>query len=301
MVLGALGVLMLGASLRTAEDKKADVPADPKRAADVEAIRKLGQDYVKAFEKGDAKATAAFWTEGSEFTNEDGDVLRGRAAIEKSYADLFAKKESRKVDMHIDSLRFPSADTALLDATLRRTNAEGETISSSWIHSLLVREGGQWKVAVVREWERDVSHDTSLKDLDWAVGTWVAASKDKEVTITYEWDENKAFIRGKFSVKADGKVVETGQQFVGKDNSQGVIRSWTFQSDGGFGGATWSKDGKQWTVESAGVMPDGREMTATNIYTRVDADTITWRSVKRTIDGQALPDTEPIKVTRQKK
>jgi uncharacterized protein (TIGR02246 family) len=303
VVLCGLGILLLGAGWMTAEDKAKtpDIPKDPKRAADVETIRKLGQDYIKAFEKGDAKAMAAFWTDAGEFTSEEGNVIRGRAAIEKLYADLFAKKEVRKVDMHIDALRFPSNDTALLDATLRRTNAEGETISSSWIHSLLVREGGQWKVAVVREWERDVSQDVSLKDLDWAVGTWVAANKDKEVMLTYAWDENKAFLQGKFTVKDGGKVTESGQQFVGKDNSQGVIRSWVFQSDGGFGGGTWTRDGKQWTVESAGVLPDGSEMTATNIYTRVDADTVTWRSINRKIDGQALPDTEPIKVTRQKK
>src|SRR5262249_58265767 len=132
--------------------------------------------------------------EGSEFTNEDGDVLRGRAAIEKSYADLFAKKESRKVDMHIDSLRFPSADTALLDATLRRTNAEGETISSSWIHSLLVREGGQWKVAGVPGWDRDVAPDLALQDLDWAIRPLGAADKEKEGENTYQMERNKTLL-----------------------------------------------------------------------------------------------------------
>ena len=302
-VLSGFVVLVLGVGWMTAQDKTKPAPpaVDPKRAADVEAIKKAGQEYMKVFEKGDAKALAAFWTEGGEFTAEDGSVLRGRAAIEKSYADLFAKKEVRKVDMHIDALRFPSNDTAIVDATLRRRNAEGETVSSSWTHTLLVREGGQWRIAVVREWDRDVGHDVTLKDLDWAIGTWVAGTKEKEVTIVYEWDENKAFIRGKFTVKDGGKIVESGQQFIGKDNNQGVIRSWIFQSDGGFGGGTWAKDGKSWTVESAGVLPDGREMTATNIYTRVDADTITWRSTHRTLEGQALPDTEPIKVTRQKK
>src|SRR5262245_29187345 len=222
MLLGGCAALILGVGLMTADDK---IKLDPKREADAKAIQKLGKDYIQAFEKGDVKALGAFWTEGGELTGEDGSVLRGRAAIEKSYAALFAKKEVRKVDMHIDALRFPSNDTAILDATLRRTNAQGETLSSSWIHTLLVREGGQWKVAVVREWDRDVSHDTSLKDLDWAIGTWVAANKDKEVTLTYEWDENKAFLRGKFTVKDGGKVVESGQQFIGKDNSQGVIRS----------------------------------------------------------------------------
>jgi uncharacterized protein (TIGR02246 family) len=296
-------VLILAAGWMTADDKaKApDSPKDPKRAADTQAIHKTVQDYMKAFEKGDAKAMASFWTETGVFTCDDGQILRGRAAIEKAYGELFTKKQARKVDVHVDTLHFPSNDTAILDATLRRTNAEGETITSSWIHTLLVREDGKWKVAVVREWDRDPAHDTTLKDLEWLVGTWVAANKQKDVTLTYEWDENKVFLRGKYTVKDGGKVVESGQQFIGKDNANGVVRSWVFQSDGGFGGATWTRDGKQWTVESAGVLPSGSQMTATNIYTRVDANTMTWRSIRRTLDDETLPDSEPIKVTRKGK
>jgi uncharacterized protein (TIGR02246 family) len=300
-MLCGVGVLILGAGWMAADDKAKGPDKDPKRAADTEAIRKVVQDYLKAFEKGDAKVMASFWTEAGELTGDDGEVIRGRAAIEKAYAGLFTKKEARKVDMHVDALRFPSNDTAILDATLRRSNPEGGTISSSWIHTLFVREDGQWKVAVVRESDRDVAHDTGLKDLDWLVGTWVAANKDREVTMTYEWDDAKAFLRGKFAVKEGTKVVESGQQIIGKDNANGVIRSWLFQSDGGFGGGTWTRDGKQWTVESAGVLPDGRQLTATNVYTRVDPNTVTWRAINRTLDNQALPDTEPIKVTRKSK
>ena len=73
------------------------------------------------------------------------------------------------------------------------------------------------------------------------------ATKDREVTTTYEWDENKAFIRGKYTVKEGAKVIESGTQMIGKDNAEGGIRSWVFQSDGGFGGGLWTRDGKKWT------------------------------------------------------
>lgn len=302
-LLSAGAVLVLGVGWMTAQDKtKTAAPGfDPKRAADVEAIKKTGQEYIKAFEKGDAKALAGFWTEGGEFNTADGDTIRGRAAIEKGYAELFARKEPRKIELEPTSIRFPSADTAVLEGTVRRKNAEGELISSSFTHTLLVREGGQWKLALVKETERDVANDDSLKDLDWLIGTWVAGGKEKEVVTTYEWDDNKAWIRGKFTVKEGGKVVETGAQWIGKDNAQGIIRGWVFQSDGGFGESTWTRDGKQWTVEAAGVLPDGREMNATNIYVRTGPDAWTFQSTNRTLAGVALPNTEPIKVTRQKK
>jgi uncharacterized protein (TIGR02246 family) len=291
-------VLVSGVSYMTAQDKTGK---DPKREADSQAIKKAGQEYVKAFEKGDAKALAAMWTAEGEFHAADGDVIRGRTAIEKGYAELFAKKDARKIELEPHSIRFPSTDTAILEGTLRRKNAEGETVSSSSTHTLLVREGGQWKLALVHEWERDVSHDDTLKDLEWLIGTWVAAGKEKEVLTTYEWDEHKAWIRGKFTVKEGGKVIETGTQMIGKDNSRSVIRSWVFQSEGGFGESVWTRDGKQWTVEATGVLPDGREMTATNIYLRLGPDAWTFHSTNRTLGGVALPNADPIKVTRQKK
>lgn len=296
-LLAGLATLFLGAGLMTAEDKP---KIDPKREPDAKAIRKLGQEYIAAYEKGDAKACASLWTNEGEFIADDGQVTEGKAAIEKGYAELFAKKEHRKLEMDVNSIKFPSTDTAILEATLRRKNAEGETIGSSWSHALLVREGGQWKVAMVREWDRDISHDTKLTDLSWLIGSWTASGKDKEVAITYEWNEKKTFIHGQFTVKEAGKAVETGTQVIGKDNSVGLIRSWVFQSEGGFGGGNWYRDGNKWTVDTAGVLPDGREATATTLYVKLNANEFTWQSVNRTLAGESMPDTPPIKVVRQK-
>jgi hypothetical protein len=131
---------------------------------------------------------------------------------------------------------------AVTEVTLRLKNDDGEIVASGRQAIVAVREGGQWKVAIVREWDRDVGLDASLKEIEWLIGTWQAATKDRDVTITYEWDENKAFIRGKFTVKDGPKVIESGTQLIGKDNAEGVIRSWVFQSDGGFGGGLNTTD-----------------------------------------------------------
>jgi hypothetical protein len=47
-------------------------------------------------------------------------------------------------------------------------------------------------------------------------------------------------------------------------------------------------------------MPDGQELTGTGIYVHVDPNTYTWQAVNRQIDGVPIPDTQPVKVTRQK-
>ena len=194
----------------------------PDREADKLAIDKLTKDMIQAFDNRDAAAIAANWTAEGEYIRNDGEPIRGRAEIQKGYAEFFKTLKGKpKLEIQTDGLRFPSADTAVSEVTLRLKNEEGEVVASGWQATLLVREGGQWKVAIVREWDRDNGLDVSLKELEWLIGTWQAATKDREVTTTYEWDENKAFIRGKYTVKEGAKVIESGTQMIGKDNADG--------------------------------------------------------------------------------
>src|SRR5262245_46884179 len=294
----ALALVFLGVHFMSAQSKTAQ---GPNREADKQAIDKLIKDNVQAFNSRDAAAVAANWTADGEYLRNDGDPIRGRAEIQKGYAEFFKTLKGKPtVEVQTDNLRFPSADTAVSEVTLRLKNEQGELIGSSWRNTLLVREDGHWKVALVREWDRDNALDDSLKDLEWLIGTWRMDTKDRDAITTYEWDENKAFIRGKYSVKQGGKVTESGMQMFGRDNAEGGIRSWVFQSDGGFGDGIWTRDGKKWTVDFEGVTPDGKKLTATVIYVHVDANTFTWQSVEQTVDGQPIANTQPIRVTKQK-
>jgi uncharacterized protein (TIGR02246 family) len=298
LLFAGLTLVVLSVGFMTAQDKKA---TDPKREADKLAVDKLVKETIQAFDKRDAAAIARHWTAEGEFIRNDGEPIRGRAEIEKAYAEYFKTLKGKfKLEIQSDGQRFPSADTAVTEVTLRLKNEEGEVVASSWRNTLLVRESGQWKVAIVREWDRDTGLDLSLKELEWLIGTWRAANKDREVTTVYEWDENKTFIRGKYTVKEGAKVIESGTQMIGKDNAEGAIRSWVFQSDGGFGGGVWTREGKKWNVDVYGVTAAGSELTATSIYMHVDANTYTWQAVGQAIDGVPIADTQPIKVTKQK-
>src|SRR5262245_10407697 len=298
LLLGALALVLLGVGFMIAQHGTA---GDSKREADKQAIDKLIKASVQAFNDRDAAAIAANWTADGEYLRNDGEPVRGQAEIKKGYAEFFKTLKGKPtLEVQTDNLRFPSADTAISEVTLRLKNEQGELIGSNWRNTLLVREDGQWKVAMVQEWDRDTAMDDSLKDLEWLIGTWHMDTKDREVTTTYEWDENKAFIRGKYSIKQGGKVTESGTQMFGKDNAEGGIRSWVFQSDGGFGDGIWTREGKKWTVDFEGVTPEGKKLTATVIYVHVDANTFTWQSVEQTVDGQPIANTQPIRVTKQK-
>jgi uncharacterized protein (TIGR02246 family) len=287
---------------RADEAKKADrdkAPPDSKesrRPDDEAAIRKTTAEFIKLVEKGDAKAVAASWTEDGEYINDDGTTIRGRAAIEDAYAKAFAKKKNPKLEITIESIRFPSKDTAIEEGYARTYRDGSDNPTASRYSVLHVREGGKWLMALLREWPDE---GVALRDLDWIIGTWEAKVEGADVRTTYEWDAKKNGIHCRITIKGKGRDVSATQVLL-KDPRSGNLRSWIFLDDGGFGEGAWTRDGKRWVIEASGVQADGGELTATNILTPVDKDTFVWQSNERTLDDEELPSIPPVKVTRVK-
>jgi uncharacterized protein (TIGR02246 family) len=277
-------------------DRTAAEAGEPKRKADEEAIRKLSADFTRALMKGDAKAVAGLWTEEGEYISADGTTVRGRPALEAAYTKFFSKTPDVKAEATINSIRFVGRDSAIEEGIAKVRRGKGAEPVTSRYSVLYVREEGRWQMALLREWPDE---GTTLQDLDWLIGTWVAKTEDSEVRATYEWDENKTFLRVRITMK-DGDGTTSATQTIAKDPRTDGLHSWLFGSDGGFGEAGWSLDGKRWLLQSTGVTTDGGEMTATNILSPIDKDSFSWQSIDRTLNGEALPNIPPIKVTRVK-
>jgi uncharacterized protein (TIGR02246 family) len=268
----------------------------PKDSADTAAIKLAGQSFLKAYMAGDAKGMAAHWTENGEYFADDGTILRGRGDIEKAYAELFAKKKGNtQAEIEITSIRFPSKDTAIEEGYFKVRVGKDHPVTSRY-SVLHVREGDKWLMAVVRE---HPGEGTSVRSLEWLIGSWEAKRNGTEVRTTFEWWGDKSFIKAKIQIKEKGETRE-GFQMIVKDPSTGQIRSWAFDTQGSFGEAAWSRDGNKWTQDSAGVLEDGSILAATNILTRIDHDTFTYQSVDRTIGGESIEDIPPVRVTRVK-
>jgi len=294
--------LALGSSHAESAGQPAAAPpaaaqkADEDRPADRDAVRKALDEFCTAFQKGDGKAVAALWTAEGEYVGDDGTAIRGRAALEKDYAKFFAKNPDNRLEVEVETLRFPSRDTAVVEGHFKLRQGKAKELVVSRCSFLYAREDGKWLVAIAREWPGD---GMEIRDLEWLIGTWEAKREGTTVTTTYEWTTNKTFIRCQLSITQDGKTV-TGMQMIGKMPSTGGLHIWTFEDEGGIGDADITRDGKRWLFAARGSTADGRVITATNIMTPVDADSFLWQTVERTADGEPLPDLVPIAVTRVK-
>ena len=271
-------------------------PVAEVRQPDKAAVQKALDGFAAAFQKGDGKAVAAMWTAEGEYIGDDGVSFRGRPALEKAYTEFFSKNPDNALAVEVDSVRFPSKDTAVVEGHFKLHQGKKKELTVSRCSFLFAREDGKWLIAIAREWPGD---GLSLRDLEWLIGTWEAKRDGTVVSTKYEWTANKSFIRCHFSVTNDGKT-HTGMQMIGKDPALGALRVWTFEDDGGIGDTDITRDGKKWVYAARGVAVDGRMLTATNIMTPVDADSFLWHATGRVLDGEELADLPPVKVTRVK-
>ncbi|HEX3147918.1 MAG TPA: SgcJ/EcaC family oxidoreductase [Gemmataceae bacterium] len=291
---GTLAVGMIAA--REQQAPKTPVPvALPARAADTEAITKSSLDFIAAFNKGDAKAVAALWTDEGECHDADGEVLQGRAAIEKAFAESFKDRTQGKLEVEIRSIRFPSRDTAIEEGFLRHT-PDGRGLPSSTMYTAShVREDGKWLLAYSREYGAGVDR---LGDLAFLIGKWEGGPKGQEASIIFEKDATGPFILGKFTRKTGEKTTITGTVKIGLDGGRGQIRSWHFDADGGHGQCLWIRDGNRWMLDAVGATGNGTETGAINVLARLSNNEITWRSIDRVVGGEPLPDTIPVNLKR---
>jgi hypothetical protein len=131
------------------------------------------------------------------------------------------------------------------------------------------------------------------------VGQWQpAAAKGAGLEIKSQWLAKQNFIRNDITVTTDGKTSTGGVQIVGWNPRLGKIVAWHFDSEGGFGQSVWTKDGHKWVLEAHATLHDGSESSSINIINPLDANSFTWQSVRRTLDGVHLPDVGPVKIVR---
>jgi hypothetical protein len=141
-----------------------------------------------------------------------------------------------------------------------------------------------------------------LQQMAWLIGKWEEkdAAAGVQVNSEYVWARNGKFITRNISVTRDGSVVLEGWQVIGWDPVEENIRSWTFDAEGGFSEAKWTRDGNRWLSHEIGTTPEGGVTTAEQTWSRVGEDEVVWEAGNRTLDGEPLPAISRITLKRVK-
>lgn len=268
--------------------------------ADEKAIRNTLQEYQEAYNHQDAEKLSALWSSNATFINPlTGESAEGREAIEKHFKEKFAKGKKKHLEVTIKNIEFPSPNEAIEDGVLKLTSPDEPTLQMAYQLNF-VKENGKWLVNAINEIELQEapSNFEKLKDLAWLIGKWEDSDQNVLISFDNHWDKHKNFITQNFKMQIYGQDDIEGKQLIGWDPAKKVIRSWVFDSDGGFGDGTWAKVDKGWYATMRYTLGDGRIASSVNVYTPVDDHTYTFASVEREVDGEILPDMNPVTVEK---
>ena len=274
-------------------------PRDP--AADEAAIRKADEAYVQAFNKHDAKALADAWSPEAVYLNRvSGDEVVGRAAIANQFAAEFKDQPEIKLDLKVQSIQFVSPNVAVEQGIAKTLAPKAEPEEEEY-SAVFVRREGQWLLDRVTEKDKEAtpSRYEELKPLEWMIGHWVDKDDEVDIETDCKWTKNQSFITRSFTVAAEGQINMSGMQIVGWDPLAKTIRSWTFDSDGGFAEATWTLKKDRWFIQNKGYLADGRKASMTNVIKQVDQNSFTWQTIERTAGGELLPNIDEVLIVRQ--
>jgi uncharacterized protein (TIGR02246 family) len=261
-------------------------------ANDEAGLRAAIEAYAKTLKTGDLKAIMNYWAPDADFTSETGEVIKGREAISKLYVENLADLKAGKSVIKIDSLRFLTPEVAALDGAVEFTPPDGPTESNRF-GAVWTRKDGRWIIASARDLPEAEGQaaDRGRKEMQWLTGEWTAKDRDTTINLNVRPELDGKFALARFEIKGPKQTLLV-YQLLGWDPIEGALRSWMFDSNGGFGETLWVRDGATWTGNTAGVLPTGQTGSSVNTLQMMGPDQFKWRVTSREVDGQPIPDSD---------
>src|SRR5262245_65996253 len=123
--------LIVGAGMTPAQPAQPAQPTVPGKGP-------RAMEFIAAFNRGDARAVAAFWTPDGDYVDQVGRQYKGRAALEKLYQKVFAELKGAKLAITVTSARMVEPDVALEDGITEVTPADGGPPTVAGFSAVLV-------------------------------------------------------------------------------------------------------------------------------------------------------------------
>ena len=129
------------------------VSAQEHHETDHQMIADVAGQFMETWNRHDAHAFAALFSEDADFTNVRGTHVRGRTSVEEFLAPLFAGDlKGSHLTGRVRSIRFLKPDVAIADADWEMTGATmagglARPPHKGLLDLALIKTGGQWLIA----------------------------------------------------------------------------------------------------------------------------------------------------------
>jgi uncharacterized protein (TIGR02246 family) len=265
-------------------------------ASDDEAtFRKNIEAYAESYNKGNLDAVGQHWTPDAEYINDEGKVTKGRDSIVALFTKGRVARKGYGFKVALQNVRFLKPDVALADGTTTLTAPDGSSENTHFV-AVAIKAEGAWRLSRVQDLPsvteaQEATPKEHLKQLEWLLGQWVDEGQDSHIQMTCHWGPGSSCLIQEYKIhRPNGESLEITQR-IGWDPAKDRLRSWIFDSRGGFSDGIWERKGNQWTVVVAGVLPDGQRATARQLWSFVDNDHYKWQALDREVDSRPLTDT----------
>lgn len=291
-------VLALIATLAMAQEtpapsEEASKPA-PTADEDTQAIQQVSQSLVDAFNRKQADELTSLFLPSAELIDDAGNSHDGRDEIKDIFTKFIGLFPDATMALNIESIRLAAGELGIENGTRTITTSNDAEAATNRYTTVYVKRDGNWQIAVVREVSDDPEPTPRdrLQTLAWLVGDWVDEDAEAAISISCRWDPSGNFLLADFLAKVSGETVMESKQRLGWDPLAKGIRSWVFDSDGGFGEGRWTVVDGNWIVKSTAVLPDGTTGSATIFLEPAGEDRFLMKGFDRVLGDTVEPDFE---------
>jgi uncharacterized protein (TIGR02246 family) len=276
-----------------------DVPVVDVPGLDTEA-QTFFAGYLNAFNAADTEALATMWAADAVWTSDiDGSSTEGREAIIADLKESLTLAPGLRLSAQLERVREIAQGVVSVDGQVISARPDEPPTQTSFT-AILVNRDNSWQISTVHEFATPVPATPyeRLKQFEFLIGEWYDESPDANITTTFRWGAGQSFLIRSYIAQVEGAEPLQGTQVFGWDPREQVMRSWSFDSLGGFGQGTWSKSGDEWVGRLGEVLPDGGTAAATQVIRRIDNDTLEVTTVGREVNGEPQPSSDPVRVVR---
>lgn len=259
-----------------------------------QAVKQVCEKLVAAFNAGDAAAASALFVADGELTDDAGNTHKGKEAIEALLKKFFETFPGAQVAVDAEKIRVIGSSMAVQEGVQVISTKDGKSHSNNAFTAVLSLQGDTWSYMTVQQFpeEEAVTPHDELAQLEWLVGSWLSEDPDSLVSFSCKWSEDGNFLLVDYDSRVRGESAIKSTQRIGWDPVTKRVRSWTFDSDGGFGEAVWTRVDQSWMIKSTLTVPDGSTGSATIVVQPLTDDKYSMKGLDRILGDDARPDYE---------